>query len=88
MSRSPDIEDLLREAAPQVLAAVVRQFGDFSNSEDAVQEALVAAVAQWPVQGTCASEPDARCWGARISSRRWLTAPMQRSSSRAVPRST
>jgi RNA polymerase sigma factor (sigma-70 family) len=46
-----DSEDLLREAAPRVLAAVVRRFGDFSDSEDAVQEAMIAASTQWPAQG-------------------------------------
>jgi RNA polymerase sigma factor (sigma-70 family) len=50
--RAEGIEDLLRDAAPQVLAALVRRFGDFAESEDAVQEAMVAAAAQWPVQGT------------------------------------
>ncbi len=52
MRGRPEIEDLLREAAPQVLAAVVRRFNDFSDSEDAVQEAMVAAATQWPAQGT------------------------------------
>jgi RNA polymerase sigma factor (sigma-70 family) len=45
------IEDLLRECAPQVLGAVVRRYGDFDTSEDAVQEALLAASRQWPVDG-------------------------------------
>ncbi|MEV4640704.1 sigma-70 family RNA polymerase sigma factor [Actinoplanes sp. NPDC049548] len=45
------MEDLLRECAPQVLAAVVRRYGDFDTSEDAVQEALLAASRQWPVEG-------------------------------------
>jgi predicted RNA polymerase sigma factor len=31
MTQRRDIEDLLREAAPQVLAAVVRRFGDFAE---------------------------------------------------------
>jgi RNA polymerase sigma factor (sigma-70 family) len=47
-----ETEGLLREAAPQALAAVVRRFGDFGDSEDAVQEAMVAASTQWPAQGT------------------------------------
>jgi RNA polymerase sigma factor (sigma-70 family) len=50
--RAVETEDLLREAAPRVLAAVVRRFGDFSDSEDAVQEAMIAASAQWPARGT------------------------------------
>ncbi|MEU4159113.1 sigma-70 family RNA polymerase sigma factor [Actinoplanes sp. NPDC026670] len=45
------LPDLLRECTPQVLAAVVRRYGDFETCEDAVQEALIAAVQQWPVSG-------------------------------------
>jgi RNA polymerase sigma factor (sigma-70 family) len=67
VSRPPSIEDLLREAAPQVLGAVVRRFGDFADSEDAVQEALVAASTQWPAQGT----PDNPVgWLIHVASRR------------------
>ena len=51
MSSSRQIEDLLRDLAPQVLAALVRRDGDFDSCEDAVQEALVAATAQWPTHG-------------------------------------
>jgi RNA polymerase sigma factor (sigma-70 family) len=43
-----DVEDLLRELAPQALGAVARRYGDFADAEDAVQEALVTAAAQWP----------------------------------------
>jgi RNA polymerase sigma factor (sigma-70 family) len=45
------IEDLLRACAPRVLAALVRRHGQFDVCEDAVQEALLAAVRQWPVGG-------------------------------------
>ena len=41
-----DIEDLLRELAPQVLGALVRRYGHFARCEDAVQEALLAAAAR------------------------------------------
>ena len=44
------IEDLLREAAPRVLAAVVRRYGDFADAEDAVQEAT--ARGRHPVAGS------------------------------------
>ncbi len=61
------IEDVLRTAAPQVLGAVVRRYGDFDTSEDAVQEALLAAAKQWPVEGV----PDnPRAWLIRVASRR------------------
>ena len=45
------VEHLLRDLAPQVLGAVVRRYRDFAESEDAVQEALIAAAAQWPRDG-------------------------------------
>jgi RNA polymerase sigma factor (sigma-70 family) len=53
---TPDDHDstvghLLRELAPQVLGAVARRHGDFAAAEDAVQEALIAAATQWPVEG-------------------------------------
>jgi predicted RNA polymerase sigma factor len=51
LSARGETEDLLREAAPRVLAAVVRRFGDFADSEDAVQEAMIDAARQWPAQG-------------------------------------
>src|SRR5208337_1516121 len=61
------IEDLLRELAPQVLGAVVRRFHDFAAAEDAVQEALMAAVIQWPREGM----PDnPRGWLIQVAARR------------------
>ena len=67
MPRPPDTEGLLREAAPLVLAAVVRRFGDFGESEDAVQEAMLAASTQWPAQGTPESPVG---WLIHVASRR------------------
>lgn len=62
-----NIEDLLRELAPQVLGALVRRSGRFDACEDAVQEALLAAARQWPKEGT----PDnARSWLLTVASRR------------------
>ncbi|HEX3427190.1 MAG TPA: DUF6596 domain-containing protein [Candidatus Limnocylindrales bacterium] len=62
-----DVEGLLRDLAPQVLAALTRRFGTFATAEDAVQEALVAAATQWPVQGV----PDnPRGWLITVGSRR------------------
>jgi len=60
-------ENLLRELAPQVLGAVIRRFGDFSAAEDAVQEALLAAAMQWPIEGL----PDnPRGWLIHVAARR------------------
>jgi RNA polymerase sigma factor (sigma-70 family) len=44
-------ERLLRDLAPQVLGAMVRRSRDFAAAEDAVQEALIAAAAQWHRDG-------------------------------------
>jgi RNA polymerase sigma factor (sigma-70 family) len=61
------IEGLLRRLAPQVLGAVVRRYGNFDTAEDAVQEALLAAAVQWPVDGV----PDAPLgWLITVASRR------------------
>ena len=50
-SRSIDVEHLLRDLAPQVLAPLARRHHDFSAAEDAVQDALIAAAEQWPRDG-------------------------------------
>jgi RNA polymerase sigma factor (sigma-70 family) len=59
--------DLLRGLAPRVLGAVVRRYGHFDLAEDATQEALLAAVTQWPAQGTPA---DPKAWLITVASRR------------------
>ena len=61
------IEGLLRQAAPQALAALVRRYGHFDECEDAVQEALLAASVQWPESGV-PDEP--RAWLITVASRR------------------
>jgi RNA polymerase sigma factor (sigma-70 family) len=62
-------EDQLRSLAPQVLGAIVRRYGHFDLSEDAVQEALLAAAMQWPKQGV----PDnPRGWLITVASRRLM----------------
>ncbi|HQF95472.1 MAG TPA: sigma-70 family RNA polymerase sigma factor, partial [Microthrixaceae bacterium] len=62
-------EDLLRDAAPQVLTVLVRRYGHFDACEDAVQEALLAATAQWGRDG----EPESpRSWLLTVASRRLI----------------
>ncbi len=67
MSEGAVPEGLLRELAPQVLAALVRRHGRFDLCEDAVQEALLTASLRWPAEGT----PDnPRAWLVTVASRR------------------
>ncbi|GAB1818410.1 RNA polymerase sigma factor [Herbidospora sp. RD11066] len=58
---------LLRELAPQVLAVLVRRWGRFDACEDAVQEALLAAALQWPMDGIPANP---KAWLVTVASRR------------------
>ncbi len=64
-------EDLLRQLAPQVLAALVRRYGPFDLCEDAVQEALLTASMQWPERGLPESP---RGWLITVASRRMTDA--------------
>jgi RNA polymerase sigma factor (sigma-70 family) len=64
-------ERLLRELAPQVLAALVRRHGRFDLAEDATQEALIAAARQWPVEGVPVNP---RGWLIAVATRRLIDA--------------
>jgi RNA polymerase sigma factor (sigma-70 family) len=64
-------ENLLRELAPQVLGALVRRHGQFDACEDGVQEALLAASRQWPVEGVPANP---RSWLLTVANRRLVDA--------------
>ena len=57
----------VRRLVPEVLGALVRRYGHFDACEDAVQEALVAAAAQWPVEGW---PEHPRAWLVTVASRR------------------
>ena len=67
MTSPQPVEDLLRELAPQVLAALTRRYGRFGDCEDAVQEALLAAARQWPEEGV---PENPRGWLVTVASRR------------------
>ena len=46
-----EVERIFQEDYGRVLAGLIRVFGDFDLAEDALQDALVAAVDRWPVDG-------------------------------------
>ncbi len=64
-------ERLLRDLAPQVLAAVARRHGRFDLAEDATQEALIAAAQQWPAEGV---PMNPRGWLIAVATRRLIDA--------------
>jgi RNA polymerase sigma factor (sigma-70 family) len=67
VSGATQVEELLRELAPQVTGTLVRRYGQFDLCEDAVQEALLAAAVQWPEAGI-PERP--RGWLVTVASRR------------------
>jgi RNA polymerase sigma factor (sigma-70 family) len=69
VTTGPAIDAALRELAPQVLGMLARRSGDFDASEDALQEALLAAAAQWPTQGLPANPQG---WLMTVATRRLI----------------
>ena len=69
LTDASNLEDLLRELAPQVLGSLTRRSGDFDAAEDAVQEALIAAAEHWPREGL---PPNPRGWLLKAASRRLI----------------
>ncbi|MCG5220640.1 sigma-70 family RNA polymerase sigma factor [Streptosporangium sp. KLBMP 9127] len=67
MTAGASVDDLLRELAPQVVGVLTRRFGDFDAAEDAVQESLLDASAQWPVEGVPGNP---RGWLIQVAYRR------------------
>jgi predicted RNA polymerase sigma factor len=64
---STEMGDLLRPFTSQVLATLVRRYGQFDACEDALQDALLAATVQWPADGV----PDnPRGWLTTVAARR------------------
>ncbi len=61
---------LLRELVPAVIGVLVRRGADFASAEDAVQEALIRALATWP------HDPprDAKAWLVTAAWRRFVDA--------------
>ncbi|OAN38988.1 RNA polymerase sigma factor [Mycolicibacterium iranicum] len=61
-----EVADTIRTEGARILATLVRVVGDLHLAEDAVQEAAIRALAQWPISGV----PD--------SPRAWLTVTARR----------
>ncbi|MET0628203.1 MAG: sigma factor, partial [Acidimicrobiia bacterium] len=61
-----DVE--LRELAPAVLSVLVRRGADFATAEDAVQEALIRALAAWETQAPA----DPKGWLITVAWRAFL----------------
>ena len=60
---------VVRQHAGQLAASLVRVTGDFATAEDLVQDAVVAALQRWPVEGI-PERPDA--WLFTVARRRGL----------------
>jgi len=56
---SADIEAIYRAEAPRVLATLIRLLGGFDRAEEALHDAAIAALDQWPQQGIPANP---RAW--------------------------
>jgi RNA polymerase sigma factor (sigma-70 family) len=67
--KPPDVEHLMRQLAPQVVASLIRRYRDFATTEDAVQEALLAAAKQWPTEGI---PQNPKAWLTHVASRRMI----------------
>ncbi len=63
-------ERLLRSLTPSVLGVLVRRGADFAAAEDAVQDALVAAIRVWPTD----PPRDPKGWLITVAWRRFLDA--------------
>jgi RNA polymerase sigma factor (sigma-70 family) len=66
----PVPETLLRELIPAVTGVLVRRGADFATAEDAVQQALIQALASWP--GDPPADP--RGWLITVAWRKFLDA--------------
>jgi RNA polymerase sigma factor (sigma-70 family) len=64
-----EVDLLLRDLAPQVLGSLTRRYGDVARAEDAVQEAMIAALRTWSRDGV-PEQP--RGWLATVAARRYL----------------
>ena len=71
---------MVRDHAGRLAASLVQLIGDFSAAEDLVQDAVVAALRRWPVEGI-PERPDA--WLFTVARRRGLDVLRRESNYRA-----
>ena len=87
-----ELARVVREHASRLAASLVRVTGDFASAEDLVQDAVLAALRHWPVDGI-PDRPDAWLFTRRpapgprpLSARDTTTGPSWRSCSRRSSR--
>jgi len=66
-----ELEQIVREHAGRLATALVRITGDFAMAEDLVQDAVLAALQRWPIEGV-PDRPDA--WLFTVARNRGLDA--------------
>ncbi|WP_211658172.1 sigma factor [Phytoactinopolyspora halophila] len=75
-----ELARVVREHAGRLAASLVHLIGDFATAEDLVQDAVLAALERWPVDGV-PERPDA--WLFTVARRRGLDMPRRESNYRA-----
>ena len=75
-----ELSRIVREETGRLAASLVGLIGDFSTAEDLVQDAVVAALQRWPVEGV-PDRPDA--WLFTVARRRGLDVLRRESNYRA-----
>jgi len=74
-----ELDQIVREHAGRLATALVRITGDFAMAEDLVQDAVVAALQRWPIEGV-PDRPDA--WLFTVARNRGLDALRRQSNYR------
>jgi RNA polymerase sigma factor (sigma-70 family) len=75
-----ELEEIVRAHAGDLASALVRITGDFATAEDLVQDAVLAALCRWPVEGV-PERPDA--WLFTVARNRGLDTLRRQSNYRA-----
>jgi RNA polymerase sigma factor (sigma-70 family) len=75
-----ELERIVREHAGRLATALMRITGDFAMAEDLVQDAVLAALQRWPIEGV-PDQPDA--WLYTVARNRGLDALRRQSNYRA-----